>query len=152
MEKEGKDVNGLYKVNLDKAMVVIQRIIKNLENNKKFPMEMLQEAIANAEINIAHDLLTTNDIYVLEEPDQVKASKTTKHLNRTLSNLKRENPKMTDEANRHGGTLLKEGKELEKEFQNWEQKAKAGAYNKKSNEYFKKYNPNYYEEDWLWYN
>ncbi len=144
LKNEGKEVSGLYKVNLEKAMLQLTNMASDLDNDKNVSEEAVREAIVNAEINIAHDYLTTTDVYVLEDPDNVISSKTRKHFNRALKNLKKEEGKMKDDAKKEGEALLKEGEKLEEEFKEWEKKVK--EYSKKTHEHFKQYSPTYYPQ------
>ena len=144
LKNEGKEVSGLYKVNLEKAMLQLTNMASDLDNDKNVSEEAVREAIVNAEINIAHDYLTTTDVYILEDPDNVISSKTRKHFNRALKNLKKEEGKMKDDAKKEGEALLKEGEKLEEEFKEWEKKVK--EYSKKTHEHFKQYSPTYYPQ------
>ncbi len=142
LSKEGKEVSGLYKVNLERATEQLTQMASNLENGKSVSEQAIREAMANAEINIAHEYLTTSEVYVLEEPDNVVSNKTRKHFNRTFKNLKKEEGKMKVEVKKEGEALLKEGEKLDKELKEWEKKAK--EYSKKTNEHFKQHYPHYY--------
>lgn len=143
LKAEGKDVSGLYKVNLDNAIEQLENIEGRLENNEDISSEGLKEAILNAEINIAHEYLsTTEDVYVLVRPENVASAKTKRHFSAMFSNLKSEKEKMKEGAKKDGDALLKEGEILEKELADWETKAK--AYTKKANEHFKISSSEYY--------
>jgi len=141
LKKEGTEIRGLYKTNLNGAIAKLTTMTTDLENGKSVSEEAIREAIVNAEINIAHNYLTTTDIYVLEEPENVVSNKTKRHFNKMLKNLKREEGKMKEAAKKDGKALLDEGKKLEKELKEWEKKAK--AYSKKANEHFKEHYPKY---------
>lgn len=139
---EGKDESGLYKTNLKNSIEELTSIASNLENGKSVSTESVREAIANAEINIAHNYLTSSDIYVLENSDNVISNKIKRNFNKVLKNLKNEEGKLKKDAKKSGDALLKEGKKLEKEYKEWENKAK--EYTKKMNEHFNEHYPNYY--------
>ncbi len=148
LEKEGKEVSGLYKTNLDKAISVMKQIGTDLKNDRKVPVKTLREVIANAEINIAHEYLSTSDYYVLDEPEMAADRATTSKFKNHLANLKKEEGKMKEEAKEEGEALLDEGKKLEAEFKAWQEKAT--DYAKRSGEHLKKYYPEYYYEGyWL---
>lgn len=148
LEKEGEDINGRPKTNLDKATKVLKKISTDLKDDKKVPVASLREVIANAEINIAHDYLTTDDFYVLDEPEEYLNRTNMKKFHHNLSSLKKKEGKMKDEAKKDGETLLNEGKKLDAEFQAWQKKAV--DYTKRSDEHLKKYYPEYYGEGyWL---
>lgn len=137
LKNEGKDVGGLYKVNLDGAIAKLTNMSSDLENGINVSEEAVREAIANAEINIAHDYLSTSDIYVLEEPNNVVSSKIRKNFNKALNNMKNEEGKMKEESKKAGEALLNEGNKLDEEYKNWEQKAK--EYSEKTNQHFNTY-------------
>lgn len=144
LEKEGNAVGGLYKVNLDKAIGSLKLMAQDLTSGKKVSEESLREMIANAEINIAHDYLSTDEVYMLEARDQALSNKSRKAFHSTLNNLKKEEGKLKSEAKKEGEALLKEGVQLEKEYQDWQQRS--AEHTKKTNELFKKHYPQYYEE------
>ena len=148
LEKEGKDVSGLYKTNLEKAMQALKHIETDLKNDKNVSTTSLREMIVNAEINIAHEYLSTSDFYVLDEPEQAANRTTEKQFNNHLSKLKEEEGKMKDESKKKGTALLNEGKKLEAEYQAWQKKA--AEFTKRSGDHIKKYYPEYYVEGyWL---
>jgi hypothetical protein len=140
---EGKNVGGLYKVNLDNAIEQLKNIAGKLDNNDYISLEGFKEAIVNAEINIAHEYLSTNNgVYVLIKPEDVKSAITKRHFSTMLSKLKNEEELIKKENKNDRDALLKEGEILEKELLAWE--AKANAYSKKTNEHFKIYLPDYH--------
>lgn len=142
LKAESEDVSGIYKTNLNSSIDQLSIMASDLENGKSVSTETIRETIANAEINIAHDYLTTTDIYVLEDPDNSVSNKTKRQFNKVLKNLKKEEGKMTKEAKKSGDSLLNEGEKIEKEYKEWEKKAK--EYTRKMNEHFNEYYPNYY--------
>jgi predicted nucleic acid-binding Zn-ribbon protein len=149
LEKEGKDVKGLYKVNLDKAIDALKLIATDLSDGKKVSLNTVREMVANAEINVAHDYLSSDETYVLDEPEQAASRRTTKKFNDNLANLKKEEGKMKEDAKKEGEALLKEGKKLEEDYKAWEKKA--AEYAKKTDEHFKKYYPTYYQQNYWMY-
>lgn len=54
LKKERADVQGLYKLNLEKAIDNLKEVSIKLRNGTSISSEMLKEYIADAEINIAH--------------------------------------------------------------------------------------------------
>ncbi|WP_149276285.1 hypothetical protein [Pareuzebyella sediminis] len=142
LNKEGADVSGLYKVNLEKAMSGLSKLENDLKTGKEVSVESLREMMANAEINIAHDYLSTDDVYVLEEPTTTSSQHTRRAFEHSLNNLKKEEGKFNKEVQKEGESLLDEGRKLEKEYQDWEKRA--AAHTKKLNEHFKEYYPEYY--------
>ena len=140
LHAEGKDVGGLYKVNLDNAIAQLQSISEKLDEGYYISLEGLKEAIVNAEINIAHEYLSsTNDIYVLVKPKDVASAITKRHFSSMISNLIQEEETIKKDAKKDRDELLKEGEVLEKELTAWE--TKANAYVNKSNEHFRVYYP-----------
>ena len=142
LDKEGADVSGLYKVNLDKAVSGLTKLESDLKDGKEVSVESLREMMANAEINIAHDYLSTDDVYVLEEPTATSSHHTRRAFEHSLNNIKKEEGKFKKEVKKEGESLLDEGRKLEKEYQDWEKRA--AAHTKKLNEHFKEYYPEYY--------
>jgi hypothetical protein len=148
LNKEGKNITGLNKFNFEIAIDQLTNIAGKLENEDAISVEDFKEAIANAEINVAHSYLSTDKVYVLERPDNIASNKTKKYFDIMFSNLKKVEGKMKPEAKKDGEALLKEGKALENELKTWEKKAK--AYTKKTNEHFEKHNPEYYFKEFYW--
>jgi len=140
LKAEGKDVEGLYKVNLDNAIEQLESIARKLDEDYFISMEGLKEAIVNAEINIAHEYLSsTNDIYVLVKPKDVSSAVTKRHFSSVISDLRKEEETIKKDAKEDRDELLKEGEVLEKELTAWE--TKANTYVNKTNKHFELYYP-----------
>ena len=142
LHKEGADVSGLYKLNLEKAIDGLNALADDLKAGKKVSEESLREMMANAEINIAHDYLSTDDVYVLEEPSKTSSQHTRRAFEHSLNNIKKQEGKFKKEVQKEDEALLEEGRKLEKEYKDWEKRA--AAHTKKLNEHFKEYYPEYY--------
>lgn len=149
LKKEGKEVSGLYKKNLDKAIDVLNKIEADLKNGKKVSMNALREIIANAEIKVVHNYLLTSDFYLLDEPEEVFSNRAQRRFEHSFSNLKAREGKMKPEIKNEGDALVKEGKNLDKEYKDWEEKVV--EYNKKANEHLKKNYPDLYEQNYWVY-
>jgi len=146
LRAEGKDMKDLHKVNLDNAVGQLESIAEKLDNNYYISLEGLKEAIVNAEMNVAHEYLSsTDDVYVLVKPKDVASAKTKRNFSAMISNLKDEKKNMNKEGKKDRDKLLKEGEALKKELADWE--AKANAYVNKTNEHFKVYYPDYHYRD-----
>ena len=145
LEKESKDVKGLYKTNLDIAESQLRNIAGKLDENFDISVEGLKEAIANAEINIAHNYLATDEVYVLTPKENVKEHHLNKALNYNLKSLEAGTSKLTGDAKLEGEKLGAEGKKLKNEFEAWKKRAEDHA--KKVQEHFKKNQPEYYNYD-----
>lgn len=140
LNAEGHDVNGLNKVNLENSIEQLENIAGRLDNNEDISMEGFKEAVVNAELNIAHEYLsTTEGVYMLVKPENVSSAKTKRNFSLMISNLKEEEGKVKKGAKKENDQLLKEGEALKKELATWEAKAK--AYSKKTNAHFKIYYP-----------
>ena len=145
MEKEGKELTGLYRTNLDTAKAQLRSIAGKLDDNFDISVEGLKEAIANAEINIAHNYLATEDVYVLTPKDKVKENKLQKALDYNLKSLQTGTSKLTGDAKKEGEKLEAEGKKLKDEFEAWKKRVEEHA--KKVDEHFKKHQPEYSNYD-----
>lgn len=146
LKAEGKDVDGLNKVNLDNAVAQLESIAEKLDDSYYISLEGLKEAIVNAEMNITHEYLSsTDDIYVLVKPENVASAKTKRNFSAMISNLKDEEKNMNKDAQKDRAKLLKEGEALKKELATWE--TKANAYVNRTNEHFKAYYPDYHYRD-----
>ncbi|WP_158976549.1 hypothetical protein [Cellulophaga sp. L1A9] len=144
LQMEGMNVTGLYKVNLEKAIDVLNRIEVDLKNGEKIPTNVLRETIANAEINIAHNYLSTEDTYVLAASNETISHKTKRNFYHSFSTLKKEEGKMKVEVKKEGDSLLREGQKLDQEYKAWEKRVK--EYTKKTSEHLKKRDTAIYEE------
>ncbi len=148
LKNEGKDLIEPYKENLEKAIGRLSVMTSDLEKGKSVPVESVQETVANAEINIAHDYLTSDEVYVLEESDHVNSSKEKKHFDRAFRNLKKEEGNVQGLVEEERESLIKEGTELDEEYAQWEKKAE--DFNKSANVHFKKHSPQYYDQPYYW--
>ncbi|MCG2461237.1 hypothetical protein K8352_10795 [Flavobacteriaceae bacterium F89] len=148
LKKEGKDLKKPYKGNLAIALGQLQTMLTNLENGVPVPAEFVQESVANAEINIAHDYLTSDEVYVLQAPEHVKSSREKKRFDRALRNLKKEQDKVQGLAKEENESLMKEGEELDKEYAQWEKKAQ--DFTQSANVHFKEHSPQYYDQPYYW--
>lgn len=144
LRKEGSGLKGQNKINLNRYTEYIDRIISNLENKKVVSLDNLKEAIANAEINIAHNYLTTTDTYVIESPESVKRNASEKKFNKTLDLLQKQQGKWDKNAQKVGDSLLTAGKKLNQEYLDWQKKA--DAFSKKAESHFKDNVPKVYDE------
>lgn len=148
LKREGKDLKKPYKRNLEIAINQLQTMLTNLETGVPVPAEFVQESVANAEINIAHNYLSSDQVYVLEEPDRVNSSKEKKRFDRALRNLKKEEGEVQGLAKEERESLIKEGEELDKEYAQWEKKAE--DFTQSANVHFKEHSPRYYDQPYYW--
>lgn len=136
--KEGKDVSGLYKVNLERAIAQLKAIAQTLKDNNDVSEEIFREAVANAEINIAHQYLATSAVYVLTPKEKVRDAWLHKIFDVNLKNLEaRGTYKLKDDAVKTGDILSAEGKKLKKEYEAW--KLRAEEHLKKTEAHFKEH-------------
>lgn len=141
LQKEGKDISGQSKLNLDLATEQLTNIAGKLDENVDISIDGFREAVANAEINISHGYLATEDSFVITPKDVVKENNLHKALARNLKNLETGSSKLKDDAKKEGEKLADEGKKLNEAYQDWKKRAEAHA--KKTEEHFKKYQPEY---------
>jgi hypothetical protein len=136
--EEGKDVIGQNKENLDIAIDQLRNIASKLDNNFDVSDQGFKEAVANAEINIVHNYLATDDVFLLTPKNKVQEAKLHRVFEVNLKKLEINNSKLTGNAKTEGEKLTVEGNKLKKEYEAW--KKKAEEHNKKTEAYFKKYN------------
>jgi hypothetical protein len=136
--KEGKDVIGQNKENLDMAIGQLRNIAGKLNDNFDVSEQGFKEAVANAEINIAHNYLATDDVFMLTPKDNLEETKLHRVFEVNLKKLEVNNSKLKGKAKTEGQKLTVEGNKLKKEYEAW--KKKAEAHNRKTIAYFKKYN------------
>ncbi|GGG49067.1 hypothetical protein [Bizionia arctica] len=139
--EEGKDVSGLYKLNLDMAIDQLRDIAGKLEDNFDVSEQGFKEAVANAEINIAHNYLATDDVFVLTPKENVKDSRFHQVFNMNLKNLEAGTSKLKDDAKKEGEKLTIEGEKLKKEYEDWKKRAEEHV--KKTESHFKEHQPEY---------
>ena len=145
LDKESKLVSGLNKSNLDVSKEQLRSIVSKLDDNYDISVDGLKENIANAEINIAHNYLATDAIYVLTPKEKVKENNLNKALDYNLKSLEAGTSKLTGDAKKEGEKLGAEGKKLKEEFEAWKKRAEDHA--KRVDEHFKKSQPEYSNYD-----
>ncbi len=142
LDKEAKDVSGLYKMNMEAARDQLRNIAGKLDDNFDISIEGYREAVANAEINVAHNYLATDDVYMLTPKEKVKENYLHRALDRDLINLEAGTKKLEGDAKKEGQKLDVEGIKLKKDFEDWARRADEHA--KKVEEHFVK-NKNVYD-------
>lgn len=147
LTKEAKNKGSIFKKNLTTSIKHLTDISNQLEKGEKVDVDALQNIMANAEINVAHDYLVTDDTYVLTAPEKVNDSKLHMALNRNLNTLEAGISKLKGKAKKEGSRLDAEGKKLKKEYESW--KKRAEAHHKKTNEHLKKHPTEYNYEEYL---
>lgn len=145
LDKESKNVSGLYKTNLDMSKDQLRNIAGKLDENFDISVEGLKEAVANAEINIAHNYLVTDAVYVLTPKGRLRENYLQNALDYNLNSLEAGTSKLTGEARIEGEKLGAEGKKLKEEFEAWKKRAEDHA--KRANEHFKKNQTEYSNYD-----
>lgn len=134
--------SGLYKVNLERAIDQLRVIAKTLNDNNDVMEETLKEAIANAEINIAHQYLATDAVYMLVPKEKVQDAKLHKVLDFNLKNLETAGTfKLKEDAKKINDELVLESKKLKAEYEAWKKRAKEHA--KQTEAHFKEHQPEY---------
>ena len=140
--KESKDVSGLYKLNLEKSIAQLRQIAKTLAENNDVYEETFKEAVANAEINVAHKYLATDGVYVLTPKEKVHDTWLHKIFDTNLKNLEaRGTNQLKDDAKKSEDELIIEGKKLKEDYEAW--KKRVEAHNKKTEAHFKEHHPEY---------
>ncbi|HLV39828.1 hypothetical protein [Xanthomarina sp.] len=138
---EGKNVSGESKLSLDMAIDQLRNIAGKLADNFDVSEEGFKEAVANAEINIAHEYLATNDVYVLTPKDKVTELRLHKVFDHNLKNLEAGTSKLDGNAKKEGEKLKAEGEKLKVEYEAW--KKRAEEHIKKTEAHFNEYQPEY---------
>ncbi len=147
LTEEAKTKGATFKNNLDTSIKHLNDISAELKKGKKVDADALLNTIANAEINLSHDYLVTDDTYVLTEPERVNDSRLHKILEHNLKNLEAGTSKLSGDAKKEGEMLEAEGKKLEDDYKAW--KKKTEDHIKKTKEHFKKHQPDLvYESYW----
>ena len=122
LEKEGADVQGQNKVNLDLAMDELRDIAGKLNDNYDVSEIGYKEAVANAEINIKHKYLAEDDVFVITPKNKVDENKRMRNLDYSIKNMAAGNEKLSGNARKTGEMLQAEGEKLKKEYQDWEKR------------------------------
>jgi FtsZ-binding cell division protein ZapB len=123
LKEEAKNKGSQFKINLDTSIKHLANIAEQLKKGEKADVDALRTMIANAEINVAHDYLVTDDVYVLTEPEKAKDYKLHKFLDHNLKNLETGTSKLEGEAKKAGEKLRAEGKELKQDYEAWKKRA-----------------------------
>ena len=141
LEKESKDVAGLYKTNIDASKDQLRNIAGKLDDNFDISIEGFKEAVANAEINVAHNYLATEDVYVLMPKENLKENNLNKALDQNLKSLEAGTSKLEGDAKKEGEKLSAEGRKLKEDFEAW--KKRAEDHENRVEAHFKKHQPEY---------
>lgn len=141
LEKESKDIAALNKVNLDASKNQLRNIAGKLDDNFDISVEGFKEAVANAEINVAHNYLATDDVYVLMPKVKVEENNLHNALDQNLKSLEAGTSKLEGDAKKEGEKLYAEGKKLEEEFDAWKKRAEVNE--KRVEAHFKNHQPEY---------
>lgn len=142
LKREGEDLTGKSKEILDKSIDELGKIAKALEANKKIEVGQLQGSIVNAELAVGHEYLISEGIYVLTPPKKVDEKAIVDAFTRNLKNLETTTNKLKEDKDNPGHDLFKEGKELEKQNEEW--LIKVDEHVKKTNAHFKEFHPQHY--------
>lgn len=147
LKEEAKSKGSTLKNKLDNSIKQLTGVSEQLKKGIKIDAEALRNLIVNAEINVAHDYLVTEDTYILTEPEKVNDSRLHKVLDHNLKSLEAETSKLTGDAKKEGEKLQAEGKKLNDDYKAWKKRAKEHI--KKTEAHFKKHQPEFvYETYW----
>ena len=131
----------IFKNSLDTNIKHLADIAEQLKKGEKVNEDALRNMMANAEINVAHDYLVTDDTYILTEPEKVNDSKLQKALDHNLKGLKEGTDKLKGDAKKQGEKLKTEGEKLKEEYASWRKRANEHA--KETEAYFYEYQPEF---------
>ncbi|MEO5788978.1 MAG: hypothetical protein ACOH2D_07285 [Gelidibacter sp.] len=134
LEKESKNVTGLDGESFELAKDQLRSIGGKLDDNFDISIEGLKEAIANAEIYVAHNYLASDDVYVLTPKNRAEERKLHRILDHNIRSLEVGSKKLEGDARREGENLEKEGKKLKDDYEQW--KKRADAYTQRAAAHF----------------
>lgn len=149
IQKEAKNLSDQDKSGLDKASKALMKTVSDLENGKKVSEKAVLEMMANAELDVAHDYLSTDEVYILLSPEKAASHETRQALDRSLDQLKTDAESTKDDVKKAKDALIKEGDALHADYMAWQKKAK--EYLKRANTHFNEHNPEYYLSEYNWY-
>ncbi len=138
---EAKTKGSIFNDELNTSIKHLTEIAKEIQNGEKVDESALRTMIANGEINVNHGYLTSDDIFVLTEPEKVNEYRFSNRLDHNLKFLEVGTSKLEGEAQKEAKKLEIEGRKLKEELRTWNNNAESHA--NKSKEHFKKYQPDY---------
>lgn len=136
---EGNNIKGQAKASLDLAISNLSSLKMQMEKGKNIGAHQLREAIANAEVHIAHDYLTTTGIYILETPVAVAKRNSSLNFSLGMGALEQQIASMKEDVQFEANTLMAEGKKLQAEKDALEKKIQENS--KKTQALLKKHKP-----------
>ncbi|MCL5128248.1 hypothetical protein [Algibacter sp. L4_22] len=139
LKTEAKDKGSEFIESVDVSINQLTEFSKLLEKGKKVDIDALRSVMANAEINVGHDYLVTDDTYILTEPEKVNDSQLEKVLDHNMKSLKAGKSKLTGATKKEGEKLEAQGEKLKEDYIAWKKRAKAHA--KETEAYFKEHQP-----------
>ena len=141
MTAEAKTKGSEFKEELKTSIDKITAVAEAIQNGKKVDEKELRSMIANAEINVNHPYLASENIYMLTEPENVTNYRRGTSLDYNLKSLKVGTIKLKGDAKNEGEKLEIEGKKLKEELKAWNDRAELHA--SKTLEHFRKYQSEY---------
>ena len=136
---EAKAKGTLFNDQLNANIKHLTDVANQLQAGKNVNEEALRNLIANAEINVNHEYLMSDNELVMMTPEKAKEAKLHESLDRNVMNLQRGVEKLEGNAKKESKQLEAEGKKLKEEFEAWNERVQ--EHTKNAEEHFKKYQP-----------
>ncbi|MEO5788977.1 hypothetical protein [Gelidibacter sp.] len=141
LTEEAKTKGSEFKEELNISIKHLTDIAKEIQNGQQVDEKVLCNMIANAEINVNHPYLASENFYMLTEPEKVNDYRFDNSLDYHLKSLEAGTKKLEGDSKKEAEKLDTEGKRLKEELKVWNNRAEAHA--NKTLEHFKKYQPEY---------
>lgn len=110
---------------LDNALFALDEMSTTLKNGGTVDENKLRESMLNAELEIRHNYLVTEDVYALTTPKNKEENEVRDIFDNNMEALKSFNKDLKMDNQKKAKTLLAEGEQLNKEYDQWLEKVKA---------------------------
>jgi len=109
---------------LDNALFDLDEMSNTLKNGGTVDERKLRETMLNAELEISHNYLVTEDVYTLTTPKTMEENEMREIFKNNMEALKAFNKDLKLDHRETAKKLLSEGEQLNKEYNQWLDKVK----------------------------
>ncbi|MEO5788974.1 MAG: hypothetical protein ACOH2D_07265 [Gelidibacter sp.] len=129
----------LFNDQLNTNLKHLTDVAHQLQAGKNVNQEALRNLIANAEINVNHEYLMSDNELVMMKSEKANEARLHESLDRNVMNLETGIEKLEGNAKKESKKLEEEGKKLKEEFEAWNERVQ--EHTKNAEEHFRKYQP-----------
>jgi len=147
IEYEGEGLEGIQKNAFNNAINDLKAVNKNIKKGKHVTKHQLLQAIENARYPLYHPTFQEDTVIIIAKPEEQNEIKINRAFNESTALFKVENKKFDNAIKQEMKVLKKEGEQIEKLKKELQSKMKTHL--KKTQEFNKNNNPEYYDESFV---